>query len=106
MSYATIPPVLPDVKEHLRKISMAINSILQGKMNATSTVTLRENEATTVLTDSRLSVSSFIGLMPTTANAATELATLYITDQNTGTATINHANNAQTDRTFTVLIIG
>jgi hypothetical protein len=90
----------------------AVNSLLQGKINAVSTVTLTANVATTTMTDARISSRSFISFQPTTANAAAALATLYTSGQTGGTGTvtgsvvINHANNAQTDRTFNVLIIG
>ena len=106
MNHPAISQVVPDTKEHLRKLSTAYNSMLMGRLNAISTVILTANAATTTLTDSRLTVDCFIGFMPKTAHAATELATLYVDTQNTGSAVIHHANNAQTDRSFTILIIG
>lgn len=106
MSYTPVPQVLSDEKEHRRKLATAINALQQGRLNALTEVTLTANSATTTLTDSRLSVDSFIGLMPTTANAAGALSTTYIDGQNKGTAIIHHANNAQMDRTFTILVIG
>jgi hypothetical protein len=40
--------------------------------------------------------------MPTTANAAAEIGngTIYVSSRGKQTATITHANNSQTDRTF------
>lgn len=110
--YVAVPEVGVDQKEHNRRLARAINNLLQGKMNAVSTITLTANAATTTLTDARLSSKSFIGFMPTTANAAAALSGLYVTNQvggtgvTPGTAIINHANNAQIDKTFTLLIIG
>lgn len=108
--YIPAPEVLPDEKEHRRKLAKAINAAVNGRINAVTTITLTANAATTTLTDSRISVSSFIGLTPRTANAAAELGngTLYIADAGrlNGSAVITHANNAQTDRNYTVLIIG
>lgn len=71
-------------------------------------VTLTANAASTTITDARIRFDSFIGFQPTTANAAAELGagTLYVDDSGrvNGSVTITHANNAQTDRTFKVLI--
>lgn len=99
---------LPDVGGNPREVAEIVNLILQGKINATGTVTLTAGAATTVLLDARLSGSSWIYPMPLTANAAAEIGagTLYFTAQGKGTVTINHANNGQTDREFRVLIIG
>lgn len=110
--YQGVPEVGADQKEHSRRIARAVNGLLQGKMNAVTTVTLTANAATTTLTDARITANSFIGFMPTTANAAAALSGLYVSAQVSanglaaGYATLNHANNAQTDKTFKVLIIG
>lgn len=108
--YQPVQEIYPDEKEHRRKLAQAVNQALSGKLNAVNEVTLTAGAASTTFTDDRLSVNSFIGLMPRTANAAAELGngTLYIADAGrlSGSAVITHANNAQTDRTYTVLIIG
>lgn len=112
LGYQAVPDVGVDEKEHRRRLARAINGLLQGKMNAVTTVTLTANSATTTLTDDRITPKSFIGFMPETANAAAALANLYVSNRMStngtviGNATLTHANNAQTDRTFTVLIIG
>ncbi|MGI9490503.1 MAG: hypothetical protein ACR2RF_32340 [Geminicoccaceae bacterium] len=95
-----------DEGEHRRKLADAINLLAQGKLLSTGEVTLTASSATTTLTDDRIGTNSFIGFMPTTANAATEIATLFVTNRDKGTATLNHANNAQTDRDFVYCIIG
>lgn len=92
--------------EHRRRIALTVEQIRIGKIENIGEVTLDANQATTVLNDSRISVQSFIGLMSLTANAATEIATLFFSAQTTGSATITHTNNAQTDRTFRYTIIG
>jgi hypothetical protein len=109
MAFKALPDPITDaggVPMFLRAVKAAVNLIMQGKLNATGTVTLTANSATTVLQDPRLSASSFIGFMAQTANAAAALGGLYVTAQGGGTATLNHANNAQSDKTFTYLIIG
>lgn len=86
--------------EHRRELGAAINQIIDGKGNNTGSVTLTASAASTVVSNARVSEDSHISLTPTTANAATALTTTYVTASN-GSFTINHANNAQTDRTYT-----
>ena len=83
-----------------------INSLLLGKTNNVSSITLTANSATTTITDPRLTYASFIGLTATTANAAVATANVYVSARGDGTATLTHTNNAQTDRTFAMLIVG
>lgn len=90
----------------LAKIAAVLNGVLAGKTNNTTTVTLTANAATTTLTDSRIGANSVICLMPTTANAAAALATTYFNTFADGSCVINHANNAQADKTFSVTITG
>lgn len=115
MTISGVPSVAQfdgDAKLLFRRLSSVVNTILQGKINAVTTVTLTAGTTTTTITDARITSKSFIGLTPTTANAAAAIPTTYISSQMTGTgttqgtATITHANNAQTDRTFNILIIG
>ena len=88
--------------EGFRIIGGLINNLLNGKHNATSAVTLTANSATTTLTDERIGAHTVIQFTPQSANAATAMGNLYQTFPNTTTkqATLNHANNAQTDRTY------
>jgi hypothetical protein len=89
-----------------REISERVNRLNQGKMNAVTTLTLTANAGSTTLTDKRIGGATWIGLMPTTANAAAALATTYVSARGTGTATITHANDANVDKTYGVLLIG
>ena len=105
-----VPGYLPDAQAWLRKMASVVNNLLIGKLNVGGTVTLTANVASTTLTDARLTSESFVGLVPTTANAAAEIGngTMYISETNrvNGAATITHANNAQADRTFRYAILG
>lgn len=85
-----------------------INQIILGNLNNTDTVTLTESSTTTTVRNSRVSASSYIAFMPTTANAATEYAagSMYVSSQTNGEFTITHANNSQTDRTFRYVHVG
>jgi len=108
--YPTAPEYYPNDIEHRRKLASSINQAISGKINAVNELTLAAGVSTTELVDNRLSVNSFIGFLPKTANAATELSsgTMFVDDatRTNGVAVISHANNAQTDRIFQVLIIG
>ncbi len=94
--------------EHRRKIAEKTNQALQGKLLNVGQITLTANAATTNLKDQRIGTESFIGFMATTANAAAEVGngTLYVTGRTQGAATLNHANNAQTDRDFVYIVVG
>lgn len=93
----------PEDKDKLLEV---VNNTLAGKLNNTGTVTLTANAASTTLTDSRIGYNSVISLMPTTANAAGALATTYFNTFAKGSCVINHANNAQADKTFGFTITG
>ena len=103
-----LPSQWYDVNDFLRKVSLAVNNILRGKTNNTGSVTLTESVGTTTLTDIRIGINSVVVLQPTTANASAEIGagTIYFNDPGDGTVVINHANNAQTDRTFKYAVIG
>jgi hypothetical protein len=90
----------------LRQVTTTLRNTTEGKLNAVGDVTLTANAASTTLVDIRIGPDSFIGLMPTTANAAAALASTYVSSRGDGTATITHANNAQTDKIFTYIVIG
>lgn len=84
----------------------AINGLAQGRSNAVGTFTIAASAATTVVSSKTCGADSLILLMPKTANAAAALATTYITAIGPGTFTVNHANNAQTDRHFSYVAVG
>ncbi len=83
-----------------------LNKILQGKLNNVQEVTLTAGVATTTINDPIITTASFVGLMPMTANAAAALETTYFGVPTKGQIIINHANSAQTDRTFRYAVQG
>lgn len=103
-----VPEVGTNDVEHRRKLARGINTALQGKLNAVVAFTLTANAATSTITDARLTINSFIGFMPITAHASAEIGagTIYVSTRSNGTAVVTHANNAQLDRTYQLLIIG
>lgn len=94
----------------LRKFFDAFQTVREGKMDCITDLTLTAGAASTTLTHPLLAPESFVQLDPKTANAAAELygATMYVLAANRGAGSwvITHANNANADRTFKVLIIG
>ena len=98
------------VNQMMRRLYDSIFRARQGKLDCIAELTLTAGVTTTVLNDIRLSNQSVVLFDPKTANAAAELAagTMYVLTANrsTGSWVITHANNAQTDRTFQVSILG
>lgn len=99
------PPLHPTEK-YMSRVVAVVNRILQGKINAVATVTLRDGETTTTLTDVRIGAGTFIGLTPTTPTAAAALPLMYVSAKDKGSATLTHDNTADLDRTFDVVLIG
>lgn len=89
----------------LERTIEVVQGLMRGKMNVVTSVTLAAGAATTTFTDSRIGGASFIGLTPTTANAKAE-GIPYVTGKAKGSCVLNHANNAQVDRTYDVIVIG
>lgn len=89
-----------------RDVIQAVNELVRGRSNANGTVTLTPNAATTVIAKATIGPDAAVALSPMTANAAAALATTYVSAVAAGQATLTHANNAQTDRTFRYTVIG
>ena len=89
-------------------LARALNELRNGKVDSRGSFTLTVSVASSTLTDANIGPDSYIGFMPTTANAAAELGngTLYVSARAKGSATITHANNAQADRTFGYVVLG
>lgn len=105
---APLREIFRQLIEWLRLASEVGNRTQLGKLNCVGTVTLTASQATTTLNNRRIGTDSVFLPMATTANAAAELATLYQTTPNVteGQMVLNHANNAQADRTFLYALLG
>ena len=68
-------------------------------------VTLTASAASTTFANAALRPTSSVHLTPMTSNAAGALSGLYIDTPSLGAVVINHANNAQSDKTFRATII-
>jgi hypothetical protein len=91
---------------NLFRIVRGIRDLFEGRRNTTGSFTLTANVASTTVTVANFGIASTPIWTPTTANAATALATMYVSARTNGTFTITHVNNAQTDRTFYYAIDG
>lgn len=109
MTKITLPNVpihREDIREHMRMVAIRLNQILDGKINATGSMTLGASSATTTLTDLRIGPDSVILLVPTTANGATEYGKGIQIVPTKESATLTHSNNGETDRTFNYVVLG
>ena len=103
-----VPESFADVDEWCRKLGQSLNLMLKGRLNVVKAVTLTANAATTTVTDNRIGPDTVLECHPVTANAAAALGGLWQIYPNTTDrqATLNHASNAQTDKSFAVILIG
>lgn len=95
--------------ESPRESARMMSQLFEGKLNNIGEVTLTANAASTTVIDTRTSEQSVIVFMPSSANAAAEVGAggFYVSSRTAGTGfVIAHANNAQTDRTFSYAIFG
>jgi hypothetical protein len=90
------------------KLSRAIRELFEGRSNAVGSCTLTANVASTIVKAANCGAGSAVLLTPTSAHAATEVGngTIYVSAVASGSFTIVHANNAQTDRTFLYAALG
>lgn len=95
-------------EKDLTKFTDSINNAIKGRVENFGQVTLTANASSTTVTNAQISENSEIMLSPKTANAAAALATTYIPEATilNGSFVIQHANNAQTDKTFGYVWVG
>lgn len=107
-AYKVAPLYWGDQAEWTRRVAEVANSAIRGKVNTAGQLTLTASSATTTLTNAHIGGNSEIFFTARTANAAAEIGagTMYVSAVGDGTATITHANNSQTDRTFGYVIMG
>jgi hypothetical protein len=101
-------PRLSPSETQLYVIVNAVRQLMQGRSNAAGGVTLAPNAAATAVAAPNCAPGSQVFLFPRTAHAAAELAAggCYVSTVSGGTFTVTHANNPQTDRTFSYVCLG
>lgn len=79
-----------------------------GHIACTGTTTLLANATSTTVTDTRAGVASFIQFMPTTRDAAREIANgnLYVSTRGKQFFVITHTNDPSATRTFVYAMLG
>lgn len=82
----------------VRQIAERIAWLFQGKRNSHSEVTLAAGAATTTLTDSLITATCHVDFTPLSAHAQADMP--WVSARANGSCTLNHANAATTDRTF------
>lgn len=93
-------------EKDLAKYALAIQAALNGRSNATGSVTLAASAASTTVAAPNCAAQSAVFLFPRSANAAAALASTFISAVGKQSFTISHANNTQTDRTFFYVCLG
>jgi hypothetical protein len=101
-------PALSPSETQPFRIVAAVRQLMQGRSNATGSVTLVPNAASTSVAAPNCAPSSQVFLFPTTAHAAAELGngTLYVSAVASRAFTLTHANNSQADRSFSYVCLG
>ena len=101
------PQLSPSETQPYRLVN-AIRQLMQGRSNAAGSATLAAGAATTTVTAPNCAPGSQVFLFPKTAHAAAELAAggFYVSAVASGAFTLTHANNSQTDRTFSYVCLG
>lgn len=103
-----VPPLdNPDSNYHRRQIAAAVELLQKGKSNNILDVTLTAGAAATTVSDARIGVTTFPISLPVTANAAAITAP-YVVDSSrvNGSFILVHANNADVDKTFKLILVG
>lgn len=97
---------LPVTGASERELIEAMKQLTAGRGNYVVTVTLTPGATSTTIANQNFNAAGMVVLCPMTANAALALATTYPSSIAGGTVTLAHANNAQTDRTFRMAVLG
>jgi hypothetical protein len=96
---------LPPAGGDQRAVAEIVNGMMDGKTNNTGSITLRQSQTTTTLTDARISRDTIILFMPLNQRAAQEITNTYISARTTGSATITHGSH-NFDMTFGYAVVG
>jgi hypothetical protein len=96
---------IPVTETRLWLVIKTVQQLIQGRTNATGTVTLATGATTTVVLDANVAPGDVILLSPLNADAAGEVPTLYVSATDKGTFTLTHANDVTT-RTFGYKVAG
>jgi len=101
------PPVFWDgpPEEHIRKVSLAVRQMLEGKTNNYFDVTLEPDATQTIIERERVNIDSKVSLTPQSASAASALTSIWV-EVSYGRITVHHDSQPDTDRSFAATVIG
>ena len=88
-----------------REISEVVNNLVDGKSNNTGNFTTTQSSTTSTIYDERIGYSSVILFTPMNDKAASEMASVYISALNKGSATITHGSH-NFDCIFKYIVVG
>lgn len=89
-----------NLAEATRDIASIVNN------EPTFTLTLATGTAVTTISNPMIGKDSYIGFMPTSATAAAELASMYVSARDKESFDLTHTTAAAADRTFTFFVHG
>lgn len=88
-----------------RAVSEVVRGIMDGKTNNTGEVTLATGGATTTsLSDGRIGKESLLFFTPTTSVSL--LNAVYVSSQTIGNATLTHAANTTSGKSYGYIVVG
>jgi hypothetical protein len=94
--------VLAPGETSIPRIVQMVRQLLEGRSNATGSITLTPNATSTLVPALNCGTDSAIFLFPQTANAAAAMATTFVgpSDVSRGQFMIHHASSPNTDLSF------
>lgn len=101
-----VPIFQPEETRHRRKLADWAVEVNQGHIRNVGNVTLAASTISTTVLDARVSINSFVGLAPRTANALSAAPTCWVSTIDIGTFTITHSSSAAVDKTFRYCLLG
>lgn len=88
-----------------REISEVVNNLVEGKSNNTGDFITTQSSTTSTINDERIGYNSVILFTPMNDRAASEMASVYISALNKGSATIHHGSHTF-DCIFKYIVVG
>ena len=107
-SFSGIRASLADTELWARDVTEWSRRVMRGKLNNTALFTMTANAASTTFADERIGIETHLVFSPTTANAATALASTFVAEgaRGNGTVVVTHPNDSNTDKTYRVSFHG
>jgi hypothetical protein len=104
--YHAVPIIDKDDRELARRLTTAVNLMLQGKLNCTADMRLNSGAVSTTVSDVRCGVASVIIPMPTSVDGEVALTSWRVSTRNNGSFVISHVSTSTSDATATYAIFG